>query len=288
VAILAIALVAFFVYNLPQGNHPTTFDPTAIPVKTALPLYSEYTVITDNPSAEISENFGANRVTAILEINRIDDKYLKKGDVLVIPPTGSTMLSLSPFPATLPTTNAIPKILLVSQRVQSYGAYENGKLVRWGAVSSGKVAAPTENGLYFSNWKGKKVISTVDEEWTLLWNVNIDNTGGVSVHQYDVPGYPASHSCVRLFAADAEWFYNWTDQWILSSDGKKKLANGTPVIIFSNYEFEDITAPWENLVRDPLTATVIRSRLDKALQSYIPTILREAEKRAEIIKSTNS
>ena len=63
----------------------------------------------------------------------------------------------------------------------------------------GSKAHQTTRGLHFTNWKGKEIISTVSDEWKLKWNFNIANHEGIGWHQYSMPGYPASHSCLRLW-----------------------------------------------------------------------------------------
>jgi hypothetical protein len=35
------------------------------------------------------------------------------------------------------------------------------------------------------------------------------NDRGFGVHQYDLPGRPASHGCVRMLERDAKWVYEW-------------------------------------------------------------------------------
>jgi hypothetical protein len=45
----------------------------------------------------------------------------------------------------------------------------------------------------------------------LRWNFNIENKLGVGWHS--LPGYPASHSCLRL--EDAKLLYEWADEWQL-------------------------------------------------------------------------
>src|SRR5690606_41381418 len=62
--------------------------------------------------------------------------------------------------------------------VQAFAVYEKGVLMKWGPSNMGKKATQTPRGLFFTNWKGRRVRSTVDEEWILNWNFNIHNTGG--------------------------------------------------------------------------------------------------------------
>jgi lipoprotein-anchoring transpeptidase ErfK/SrfK len=96
--------------------------------------------------------------------------------------------------------------LLISYPIEAFGAYEQGKLVRWGPTSLGKKSTKTPTGLFFTNWKSKETISTEDSSWILKWYFNLVNSTGVSIHQYGLPGYPASHACARLYEEDAKWF----------------------------------------------------------------------------------
>ena len=66
----------------------------------------------------------------------------------------------------------------------------------------------------------------------LQWCVNFHGRRGLSIHQFSLPGYPASHACVRLLEPDAVWFYDWVEEWILAPDGLTALARGTPILIF--------------------------------------------------------
>lgn len=224
-------------------NNPPLPEPV-IPIDPI--VYSSVTLATDTPAKELISIVGKDNLAMVLSLNRIDERHLKKGGAVVIPSRFDDPVALSAFPLNLPDLAQTPKMMLISQRVQEFGAYEYGTLVRFGGLSSGKKSTPTANKLYHANWKGKEVISTVDDGWILKWNVNIANQDGIGIHEYELPGYPASHSCVRLSAVDAEWFYNWIDQWTLSDDGQSVVAPGTPVLIFGDYPFGQ-TAPWKLL-----------------------------------------
>ena len=84
--------------------------------------------------------------------------------------------------------------------------------------------------MYFTNWKAEQTTSTFNDEWDLKWNFNIENKEGIGFHQYALPGYPASHSCLRLKEADAKYLYTFADQWELKGTDDIK-AKGTPVIV---------------------------------------------------------
>ena len=119
-----------------------------------------------------------------------------------------------------------------------------------GQSNMGKKSTPTPAKLYFCNWKSKRSISTVNSRWILNWNFNISNYGGIGFHEYALPGYPASHSCMRLRAEDAKFLYYWAEQWVLSSNGQQILAKGTPVIIHGEYPYGS-ERPWYNVVNNP-------------------------------------
>lgn len=219
----------------------------------------------------------------ILALNRVDDRFIRKPDSIVVPDTIlNDKLLYSPFPKHLDILESVKKILLVDQRVQAFAAYEFGNLVYWGPTSTGKKSTPTPNGLFHTNWKSKKTISTDNPEWILKWYFNLENFRGVSLHQYELPGYPASHACVRLLEEDAYWIYYWAEQWILTKDGEFIIAYGTPVIIFGEYDFKGIK-PWLLLPTEPEKALVNEKELTEVINKHILTILSRQEERERIL-----
>lgn len=243
--------------------------------------YYQYTLKTTNAEKELAALVGEDNVMAVWQTNRIDAANAKSGKVIVIP-TSFDIASRSPFPLELNAAADMPKLLIFSQRVQAFGAYESGKLVRWGAVSSGKQSTKTPSGLFSTNWKGKEVKSSFDDEWILKYNFNINNFEGIGFHQYEMPGYPASHSCIRLLMHDAMWLYDWADQWILSEDGQTRLAHGTPVIVFGEYEF-GTTAPWKLLPENENATDVTEGELAKVVDGYSETIHDRDAQRKEVL-----
>jgi hypothetical protein len=181
----------------------------------------------------------------------------------------------------------VPKILIFSYPVQAFAAYEYGTLVRWGPTSLGKRSTPTPTGLYFTNWKAKETISTVNEEWVLPWAFNIDNFNGISIHQFELPGYPASHSCARLLEADAEWIYYWADQWILTKDGEKIRAYGTPVIIYGKYDFHS-PRPWKLLYENKDADKIKPEELNEVIKKELPVIIQRKDQRDSLLASVKA
>lgn len=278
ILIFLCVLVVFTYFFLTRDKvvtSPMVTSPTAPPVQEEPPLpppvvknssYSSLTLSTETPLKELTEKVGKDNLDTVLRINRIDKAHVRTGAVLSIP-SDFNYASLSPFPERIESISSIPKMILVSQTVQAFAVYENGTHVKWGPTSTGKKSTPTPNGLFSANWKGKEVISTSNDEWILKWNVNIANFLGVSLHQYELPGYPASHSCVRLFEEDAFWIYNWVDQWTLSDDGVDVLAKGTPVLLFGQYDYAGI-APWKKLPENPTATTVELSEIEGLISKH--------------------
>ena len=188
----------------------------------------------------------------IYALNRIEDVRVEAGVKLIVPDTLSTdLMFYSPFPKDLDLLDSIPKTVLIAQRIQAFGLYENGKLIKWGPVSSGKQSTPTPNGLHYGNYKAKRKISTVNSSWILPYYFNFMNFEGVGVHQYLLPGFPASHACVRLDMDHAKFIYDWADQWRLDSRGNSVVKNGTPFMVFGEYNFKSENPPWISLTNEP-------------------------------------
>ncbi len=251
----------------PQQNtlHTQTSE-AALFTKKIEKSYTSYILKTDYPITEINKLVGEENAHNVFAINRIDTAHVRKGRTLVIP---TTFDDTSDFfmPETIKSASKIPKIIFVSQEMQSFGAYEYGKLIRSGPVSSGKKLTPTPSKLYFTNWKGRRIVSTVKDEWILNWNFNIDNLKGISLHQFALPGYPASHSCVRLYEADAQWIYNWASMWKLDDKERTVITQGTPVIIFGYYKFTKI-APWKELTTNPDATYISSSTINYYIKKY--------------------
>jgi len=74
------------------------------------------------------------------------------------------------------------------------------------------------------------------------WYFNFCSKRGLGLHQYALPGRPASHGCVRLLLADAKWLFHWGEGWMLTSD-RQVLQHGTPILIVGSYNFGR-TRPW--------------------------------------------
>lgn len=224
------------------------------------------------------EKFTSQQLTTIVALNRVDKNTFASVDTLLIPDQfDDDFLAYSPFPYTLSSAKDVKKLAIFSYPIQAYGLYENGELVKWGPSSMGSKQHKTPEGLYFCNWKGEEVISTFDDEWVLRWNFNIENQEGIGWHQYQLPGTPASHSCLRLLEADAKWMFDWADEWILA-DKETVKAKGTPVIVYGSYDFEG-RKPWLNLAKNSHANDISTETLNEIVGKYQAEILKEQKNR---------
>lgn len=124
-------------------------------------------------------------------------------------------MQLSPFRSTIGSEGR--KTVLIDLSQLAWGAYnEQGQLVNWGPASGGKKYCPdlkrgckTPVGTYsIYDKRGGGCFSTkfpigkggAPMPYCMFFK------GGYAIHGSNmVPGYQASHGCVRIFTADARW-----------------------------------------------------------------------------------
>lgn len=220
----------------------------------------------------------SSKIRIVLATNRTDRANIVKMDSIIVPKdlTGDLAYYL-PFPLEVDALEEVSKIILFSYATQTFATYEYGQLIRTGPTNMGRKADKTPTGLFFTNWKAEKTTSTFNDEWDLKWNFNVVNKLGVGWHQYELPGYPASHSCLRLQERDAKYLYDWADQWELVNNETIGLK-GTPVLIFGSYDFE-APKPWYQLVKNPEVLMIQESEIEKEVEPFLNKIISEQKKR---------
>lgn len=137
------------------------------------------------------------------------------GMVLAVPDPRAGLLDYAPFPDTIQPTGQ--RQIIVDPNQLAWAAYdEYGRLLRWGPASAGKNYCPDTDeycktptgGFSIYQKGGGDCVSTIfplDEggapmPWCMFFN------GGYALHgSYEVPGFNASHGCVRIFPEDAFW-----------------------------------------------------------------------------------
>lgn len=152
-------------------------------------------------------------------VQRLNRTYnsLWFGKEIVVPKDLSkvTLLDVSPFP--LKIEGEHEKQIIIDQDKLAYGAYDaDGKLVKWGPIASGIDKCPdssnacrTLTGRFrIFNKENAKCISDVfpigkggaKMPYCMFFHK------GFALHgSDDIPGYRASHGCVRMFVRDAKW-----------------------------------------------------------------------------------
>jgi hypothetical protein len=200
---------------------------------------------------ELSDRFTPAQIGILEKLNRRDRERLIRTEPavpgLVAPNTwDEDELAYSPLPREWAAVAEHEKYLVVHQPFQVFGAYEFGRLVRWGPVSSGRKETPTPSGAFNLTWRSRKRTSTDNDAWVLEWYFNFVNSRGISFHQFDLPGYAASHACVRMLQRDAQWLYGWGVQWKLSEDRRSVDVPGTPVLVLGDFGHGEIP-PWTSI-----------------------------------------
>lgn len=259
----------------------TASDPvnSAIQVKPPLSITFHFVKTTEWINSPDFSDFAKLRIVAA--VNRTDSTHLVHMDSVIVPNDLSGNLpAYLPFPLAVPYLDAVEKIIFFSYPSQTFAAYEHGVQVYTGPVNMGRKSKPTPEGIYYTNWKARHTVSTVNDEWDLYWNFNIQNRQGIGWHQYSLPGYPASHSCLRLQEADARYLYKWANQWTLSSNDTIVLK-GTPVIVFGKYPFGK-RRPWWLLVNNADTLQIAPNELQELVAPHYDEIIYWQSKRDSV------
>lgn len=171
----------------------------------------------------------------VMKLNRINVR-LHGGMRIAIPKDmqNPDPLLYAPFPRELPTQGYKVIIVSLNPKTQAWGAYdEAGVLQNWGPVSGGKGWCPdigrschTKTGNFSIYRKGgASCVSSkfpvgrggAPMPYCMFFN------GGFALHgSYDVPGYNASHGCVRMFIPDAEWL---NEEFVQDDDVEVIITN---------------------------------------------------------------
>ncbi|MCX7909674.1 MAG: L,D-transpeptidase [Ignavibacteria bacterium] len=184
----------------------------------------------------------------ITTLNRKELRYFRINQPIIVPDTFiEDLRAYSVFPQFYESAKNIPKLIIVSNIYQAYACYENGILVRFSAMNSGKISTPTYPGRYALQWKQRLRRSSFNENWIMPFTWNFHRLTGMAFHQFDMPGYPASHMCIRQFKDDAEWLFHWGEGPKKDSNGKFIPMSGTPVIIIDFYNFKAKEKKWLQL-----------------------------------------
>lgn len=158
-----------------------------------------------------------------MRLNRLN-LDLRPGWIIAVPKNLGhiTYMDVSPFPLKQRATGQ--KTIIVDLNILAWGAYdETGSLVHWGPASGGQGWCTDVDKPCYSQTGHYSVISKQD--FDCISNKFPEPYGGAAMpycmHYYgpfalhgsfELPGYNASHGCVRMFINDARWLnYNFVD-----------------------------------------------------------------------------
>lgn len=152
----------------------------------------------------------------VMKLNRVNTR-LRPGRVIAVPKNlaKTKMSDIRPFPAKIEASKRGK--IFVNQREFAWAAYDkDGKLLRWGPMSGGRdycadIKGPcdTPPGEFtvfrMGDAKCKSKTFPVGKGGSPMPYCAFFN-GGIAFHgSNEVPGYHASHGCVRMNTSDARW-----------------------------------------------------------------------------------
>lgn len=154
----------------------------------------------------------------VMRLNRMNIE-LRPGTVIAIPKNlrQTSVMDISPFAFKIKPRGH--KMVLVHLGEMAWGAYDkDGNLVNWGPASGGRgwcsdvnERCTTPVGKFTIQRKGDE--SCVSHKYPIgdgprapMPSCMFITQSGYALHgSYNVPGYAASHGCVRMYPSDARW-----------------------------------------------------------------------------------
>lgn len=156
----------------------------------------------------------ANARLTAKKINRMNTA-LRRGMIIASPKGGAHLMAYAPFPGKIAAPGT--KVVQISLSKLAWGAYSpQGTLLNWGPISGGKnYCNDTKRGcrtirgsftIYRKQGPGCTSSRFPLPRGGAPMPYCMHFHGGFAMHgSGSVPGYNASHGCVRLFHEDARW-----------------------------------------------------------------------------------
>ncbi|MCH9644049.1 MAG: L,D-transpeptidase [Gammaproteobacteria bacterium] len=152
----------------------------------------------------------------VKRLNRTNTRLYRRSWI-VVPDNLSrvTHMDMSPFPEQIHSTGS--RHIIVKLSLHAFGAYDkNGRLVHWGPISGGKGWCPdmgkpckTATGSFkVIQKKGPGCVSgkfPLDKGGGAKMPYCMHYYRGFALHGAQLPGYHASHGCIRMNKDDAKW-----------------------------------------------------------------------------------
>jgi len=128
-----------------------------------------------------------------------------------------------------------PVVIIVSLPEQVLYVYRNGVRIGRTTISSGKSRHHTPTGVFTILQKNVKHTSTIFKGASMPYMERL-TWGGVAMHAGNLPGYPASHGCVRLPLDFAQKLYAVTSDGttVIITDTKSESgSSSSPGMLFA-------------------------------------------------------
>lgn len=172
-----------------------------------------------------------------------------------------------------------PVILIVSLPDQRVYVYRNGVRIAASSCSTGKLGHRTPTGVFKILQKDKNHHSSTYNNAPMPY-MNRLTWSGVALHAGNLPGYPASHGCVRLPKAFAERLFGVTKlgMTVVIADDKSQPEEVThPGMVLGEYAAREFRAVdtavmaseySEGHERAPKSSSAVISSADKSIQVF--------------------
>lgn len=153
----------------------------------------------------------------VMRLNRMNTQ-IYAGMVIAVPDNLETadIMDFSPFPLNVPSPGE--KVIIIDPTEHAWGAYAaDGNLVRWGPASSGAdfcrdidEECHTDSGSFRIYSLGSsdcysKKFPLPDGGAPMPYCMYFEKGQALHGEPNGLPGYNASHGCVRMYVNDAEW-----------------------------------------------------------------------------------
>jgi hypothetical protein len=149
-----------------------------------------------------------------------------------------------------------PMLIIVSIPEQRVHVYRNGIRVAASSCSTGKPGHATPTGVFKILEKDKHHHSSTYNN-AAMPNMNRLTWDGVALHAGKLPGYPASHGCVRLPMAFSELLFGITRKGmtvVIADDATQPASVTHPGMILGDYARREFAAVNTALVKDAYSA----------------------------------
>jgi hypothetical protein len=153
----------------------------------------------------------------VMRINRMNTR-LYPGLRIAVPDNleDADIMDFSPFPAEVPSPGE--KVVIVDPATNAWGAYDaDGNLLKWGPASAGANYCKDIDRECQTNSGSFRVYSLGSSDCfstkfplpnggaPMPYCMYFENGQALHGEPNGLPGYNASHGCVRLYVNDAEW-----------------------------------------------------------------------------------